>query len=159
MRQWGVGLGLLIGLVIVAVAAAQDGTPPPKAVTPDDVNRVARQLYCPVCENEPLDVCQTSACQQWRAQISQLLSEGQTDQQILQYFVDRYGLRVLGAPPASGVSLWLWVLPVIGAVAGGVYVIWLMRRLRARSSIVAAPPQHAEGDDYAQRIERELKDW
>jgi cytochrome c-type biogenesis protein CcmH len=157
-------LGLLIGLwVIVGVAAAQQGTPPaatPQSVTADDVNRVARQLYCPVCENEPLDACRTSACQQWRAQIAQLLSEGQSDDQIKQYFVDRYGLRVLGEPPASGTTLWLWVLPIAVLVVGAVYVVFLMRRMRARSAAAeSTQPAPTQGDDYTQRVERDLKKW
>jgi len=160
------GLTLIIGLLISGVVLAQAGTPPPptaKPVTSDDVNRIARQMYCPICENEPLDACATAACAQWRAQIGQLLSEGQTESQIKQYFVERYGLRVLAEPPASGVTLWLWVLPVIGLVIGGVYVVVLMRRMRARNttSVKAAAfaPKPADASDYAQRVERDLKDF
>ncbi|NTU62722.1 MAG: hypothetical protein HGB05_04805, partial [Chloroflexi bacterium] len=100
---WVVAILLLIALT--SVALAQDGTPPPtpvtkQEVTADDVNRVARQMYCPVCENEPLDACRTAACQQWRAQIGQMVSEGQTEQQIKDYFVAGFGVRVLAQPPA-----------------------------------------------------------
>lgn len=152
---------LIAALTFVGVAFAQNGTPPPpKTVTPDDVNRVARQLYCPVCENEPLDVCQTSACQQWRAQISQLLSTGQTDQEIMQYFVDRHGLKVLGAPPVNSQTIWLYALPLVGLLGGGIYVFFLMRRMRARSAAAPEAPSSAEGsDDYVKRVERDLKKW
>ncbi len=153
------GLLMLI-LLMVGVAFAQTGTPPaPRAVTPDDVNRIARQLYCPVCENEPLDVCQTSACQQWRAQISQLLSTGQSDQAVIQYFVDRYGLKVLGAPPVSTQTIWLYLLPIVGLLGGAIYVFFLMRRLRARGATAIEPPAPSSGDDYTQRVERDLKKW
>ena len=63
-------------------ALAQAPTP-----TDDEVNRIAQQLYCPVCENTPLDVCPTEACRQWRDLIRQQLSEGWTEEQIQQYFV------------------------------------------------------------------------
>ena len=162
MRRFVVGLCVFVGVLLLArVAWAQNGTPPTSnPVTPDDVNRVARQLYCPVCENEPLDACRTSACQQWRAQIAQLLSEGQTDQQVIQYFVDRYGLRVLGTPPPSGTTLLLWALPIVGLVIGGAYVIVLIRRMRARSGVTSTPaPQPPGSDDYVQRVERDLKKW
>jgi cytochrome c-type biogenesis protein CcmH len=160
------GLMLMIGLLISGVALAQDGTPPPptaRPVTSDDVNRIARQMYCPICENEPLDACRTAACAQWRAQIGQLLSEGQTESQIKQYFVERYGLRVLAEPPASGVTLWLWVLPVIGLVIGGAYVVILMRRMRARNTAsvkaAASAPKPSDAGDYAQRVEHDLKNF
>ncbi|HZY45427.1 MAG TPA: cytochrome c-type biogenesis protein [Anaerolineae bacterium] len=162
IRRVTVFCGALIGvLTIVGVAVAQTGTPPaPKSVTPDDVNRIARQLYCPVCENEPLDVCQTSACQQWRAQIGQLVAEGKTDPEIIQYFIDRYGLKVVGAPPFSSETIWLYLLPVVGLIAGAIYVIFLMRRMRARGSAVAdTPTSNESGDDYVKRVERDLKKW
>jgi cytochrome c-type biogenesis protein CcmH len=151
---------LLSAMSITNVAFAQTATPPArKSVTPDDVNRIARQLYCPVCENEPLDVCQTSACQQWRAQISQLLSTGQSDQEVIQYFTDRYGLKVLGAPPVNTQTIWLYLLPIVGLLGGGIYVFFLMKRMRARSVAAPEAPSTESGDDYIKRVERDLKKW
>jgi cytochrome c-type biogenesis protein CcmH len=165
-----VWLALVISLSVLAgVASAQDGslpTPVPgsqsRVVTQDQVNAIAKQMYCPVCENEPLDACRTAACQQWRAQIAQMLSEGQTEQQIKQYFVDRYGLRVLAQPPAEGNSLLLWVLPLVALVLGGGYVALLMRRMRARgaaASAAGATPAKTGGDEYLDRVEQDLKDY
>lgn len=157
---------ILMLIALTSVTLAQDGAPPTptpaarKAVTSDDVNRIAKQMYCPVCENEPLDACRTAACQQWRAQIGQMLAEGQTEQQIKDYFVARYGARVLAQPPASGTSLWLYVLPVVGLVVGAVLVVWLMRRMRRRAAQTAgAPAAPATGDEYVDRVERDLKNW
>ncbi len=79
--------GMTIPLVTVS---AQQPTP-----SDDQVNAIARQLYCPVCENTPLDVCPTTACHQWRELIRQMLGEGKTPEEIKQYFVDYYGARVL----------------------------------------------------------------
>ena len=151
---------VLMLLPLSSVALAQTATPPTqKAVTADDVNRIAKQLYCPVCENEPLDVCKTSACQQWRAQISQLLATGQTDQQIMQYFVDRYGLKVMGAPPVNTQTIWLYLLPIVGLLGGAIYVYFLMRRMRARGAATIETPTPTLNDDYEQRVERDLKKW
>jgi cytochrome c-type biogenesis protein CcmH len=165
-----VWLALVISLSVLAgVASAQDGTLPTpvpgsqtRTVTSDDVNAIAKQMYCPVCENEPLDACRTAACQQWRAQIAQMLSEGQTEAQIKQYFVDRYGLRVLAQPPAEGNSLLLWVLPLVALVIGGVYVTLLIRRMRARgvaAEAASSTPVKTGGDAYVDRVEQDLKDY
>jgi cytochrome c-type biogenesis protein CcmH len=162
---WVVAILLLIALT--GVALAQDGTlptPTPVAsgqVTADEVNRIAKQMYCPVCENEPLDACRTAACQQWRAQIGQMLSEGQSEQQIKDYFVARYGVRVLAQPPAQGTSLLLYVLPIVGLIIGAVIVVWLLRRLRARGAqlpLAAAAPK-SSGAEYIDRVERDLKNF
>jgi cytochrome c-type biogenesis protein CcmH len=119
---------VLLLIALTSAALAQDGTPPaptPAAkqpVTADDVNRIAKQMYCPVCENEPLDACRTAACQQWRAQIGEMLSEGQSEQQIKDYFVARYGVRVLAQPPAKALRCGC-MLPILGLVVGVVFVV------------------------------------
>src|SRR5512135_530838 len=73
---------------------AQNPTP-----SDDDVNRIAKQLYCPVCESTPLDVCPTEACRQWREVIRTMLTDGKSEAEIKQYFVTQYGVRVLNVPP------------------------------------------------------------
>src|SRR5512140_1635473 len=97
------------------LAFAQKPTP-----SDDDVNRIAHQLYCPVCENTPLDVCPTEACRQWRDLIRQQLSQGWTEDRIKQYFVQQYGVRVLAEPPAAGLNWLVYVLPPLAIVAGAV---------------------------------------
>src|SRR5512138_3939840 len=80
--------------VFASVVLAQDTFP-----TDDDVNKIAKQLYCPVCESTPLDVCPTEACRQWREVIRTMLTEGKSEAEIKQYFAEQYGVRVLNVPP------------------------------------------------------------
>ncbi len=163
----GVWTALLLMLIALTGAALAQNTVPPtptpaakQPVSADAVNQIAKQMYCPVCENEPLDACRTAACQQWRAQIGQMLSEGQNEQQIKDYFVARYGVRVLAQPPAQGISLLLYILPIVGLIVGVVIVVWLMRRLRARAAQpVAVTPTKPSGDEYIDRVEKDLKNW
>lgn len=149
----------IVSLLLVPSAAAQAPTPDTQPAA-DDVNRVASRLYCPVCESEPLDVCQTPACVQWKAQIAQFLAEGRSDDEIVQIFAQRYGLRVLGEPPAVGVTLILWIGPVLVAIAGGFYALRVIRRMSRRGEAAPgapAPPATPTGDEYLDRVERELK--
>ena len=88
-------LALSLGALLTVAAFAQEPTP-----SDDEVNRIASQLYCPVCESTPLDVCPTQACAQWREVIREKLAQGWTDEQIKTYFVDLYGERVLATPRA-----------------------------------------------------------
>ena len=94
----------LLTLLQAGAAFAQDGGARP--VTDDELNVVARQLYCPVCENIPLDTCPTQACAEWRELIREQLASGMGEAEIKQYFVNRFGDRVLAAPPARGLN-WL----------------------------------------------------
>ena len=84
----------------------------PATPTDDEVNAVASQLYCPVCENVPLDVCGTQACSQWRAIIRQKLQAGWSAGQIYAFFAEQYGTRVLASPPFTGASVLLWLVPL-----------------------------------------------
>ena len=84
----------------VDLVFAQDGKP----ITDDQVNVVAKQLFCPICENIPLDVCPTQACAQWRDTIREKLAMGWSEDQIKDYFVQQYGERVLAKPRTTGLK-------------------------------------------------------
>jgi cytochrome c-type biogenesis protein CcmH len=119
----------------------------------DEVNRIGKSLYCPVCPNTPLDQCNTQACVQWRAQIKEMLQSGKTEAQIQDYFVSQYGDRVLGAPPAEGFNWLAYILPAIGVIVGGI-IVWFGLRNRMSES----PEQLPISSEYADRIERDLKE-
>lgn len=123
MKRWFILLSLLVlaGL-FTAVATAQQG------VSDDEVNAVAKKLYCPVCENTPLDVCPTQACKDWRELIRQQLSQGWTEQQVLEYFAATYGPQVLAQPPITGFFVLVWILPILALTGGGIFLWRLVRR-------------------------------
>jgi len=136
-------------------ALAQGKTP-----TDDDVNAVASQLFCPVCENTPLDVCPTEACKQWRELIRLKLSEGWTDTQIKEYFVAQYGARVLAEPPRQGFSWLVYIVPPILLAIGAYLVFTTLRSMRKPTPDVAPVSVGLEtgvGDDDLRRVEEELK--
>ena len=154
-------LMILLALIVVGQAAAQSGGP----VTDDEVNEIAKEVYCPVCESTPLDVCETKACADWRELIRTKLGEGQTKAEIFQYFANQYGDRVLASPPREGFNLILWVGPIVAVIIGAALFSWYLRRLRLAAAgnesaaVVTAVPQpapDAADKDYISRIEKEL---
>lgn len=151
-------MALIASFYAVAVVDAQTGSP--GAPTDDDVNAIAKKLYCPVCPNTPLDVCETKACQDWRQQIRDQLSQGWTEQQIIDYFVSQYGERVLAEPQRAGFTSLVWVLPVISvllglAVVGQVLKSWRSSRQPRPASSSSAPRISPE---TLARIEKELQE-
>ena len=151
-------LAFLTTVITATAALAQQGST--RTVTDDQVNRVAKQLYCPVCENIPLDVCPTQACAQWRDLIREKLAEGWSDQQIKDYFVQQYGARVLGSPPAAGLNWLVYVIPPI-AILAGVYILYramsAWKRASPAEASSASPTAAPLPDEYLQRLEEELK--
>jgi cytochrome c-type biogenesis protein CcmH len=149
--------GLLLAGILFSVVKAQNPTP-----TDNEVNAVAKQLYCPVCENISLDVCPTTACAQWRALIRQQLAEGKTEQEIKDYFVANYGDRVLATPPTRGFNWLVYILPPL-IFLGGVFLVYrVFRTMKTRKpeTRVIAPTEPAEPsqtDPYLAQIEAELE--
>ena len=131
-------------------ASAQGPTP-----TDDEVNRIAKQLYCPVCESTPLDVCPTEACRQWRDLIRTMLAEGKSDTEIKQYFVEHYGARVLAEPPNRLIT---YLVPAVAILLGALllfrgFQLWMKPAVREAGPVDEKPAQ----DPYVARLEEELK--
>jgi cytochrome c-type biogenesis protein CcmH len=142
-----VTLALFTGAVL-----AQGPTP-----TDDEVNRIAKQLYCPVCESTPLDVCPTEACRQWRELIRTMLAEGKSETEIEQYFVTQYGARVLAEPPNRLIT---YLVPGIAILLGALLLLrGFQMWMRPSTTRLAAEEQEAKPaqDPYVARLEEELK--
>lgn len=153
---------LALLLLLPAAVYGQEG------ISDDEVNEVAKDVYCPVCESTPLDVCPTAACADWRELIRTKLAEGQSRDEILEYFARQYGDGVLSNPPRRGASLIvLWILPLLGVLLALVLFSFLLRGMRRTApEAAAAPPaprpKSATGDpdldNYIARVEKEIEE-
>jgi cytochrome c-type biogenesis protein CcmH len=156
---------LLLGMSVF-YAAAQ--TP-----TPNEVNAVAKDLWCPLCNGVRLDNCELQACVQMREVIAQKLAAGESKESIKAYFVQQYGDVVLGQPPREGFNLIAYIFPILAAVVGVGWVTYLVLawRKRQRATVTApGPAQPTSGqpagprkpgedtDEYMKRVERELRE-
>ena len=134
---WILGILTILLALKTGQAYAQQSTP-----SDDQVNAIASQLFCPVCENTPLDVCPTEACHQWRELIRQMLAEGKSEAAIKQYFVDHYGARVLSEPPATGLNWLVYIVPSATFLVG-VFLLYLAfrtwKQTRPTSSLNTTP--------------------
>lgn len=144
-----------LSLLFTGIAFAQEPLP-----SDDEVNAVASQLYCPVCESTPLDVCPTEACRQWRDLIRTQLADGMNEDQIKQYFVDNYGARVLAEPPKQGYFWLAYLLPPVIILAGAImlfrsFKVWT--KPQAASAGVDEDQSDPSKDDYVARFEEEIK--
>lgn len=150
-------LVIAASLVAVSVAYAQDEQP--GYPTDNDVNLVAKKLYCPVCPNTPLDVCETQACQDWRAQIRDQLSAGWTEQEIIDYFVAQYGERVLAEPRRKGFTSLVWFLPLVIVLIGLGIVYEVLRNWKKQKLVpTSAAPASSISRDVLEKIEREIRE-
>jgi len=147
---------LLVGASTAQARSGDDGFP-----TDNDVNSIAKKLYCPVCPNTPLDVCETQACQDWRAQIKSQLTSGWSEDQIIDYFIEQYGERVLAEPRVSGFTGLVWLLPVVGLIAGLIILRQVLMRWRVpddETDLEERDPTKEIPPAVLRRIESELEE-
>ena len=136
---------LLVAAVPLSPGVAAAQSPDPSF---DEAEALAidRMLMCPVCPAETIDQAQVELSRQMRRAVREMLAQGTTRDEILRFFVQRYGPGILAAPPKSGVYLLAWITPVvavIGMLAAGLLVI---RSMSTRSGGELASEPQTEDD-------------
>jgi cytochrome c-type biogenesis protein CcmH len=123
----------------------------------DGVRRVALQLQCPVCEGETVADSPSGLAADMRSVIRTRLAAGESDQHILDEFVASYGDSILTEPPKRGISLGVWVGPVIGLVLGMLILGVLLKSWRRAPTRATADDMAVDSDVAAeyQRFRRE----
>ena len=141
-------LVLLVLLAFPATALAQSYTNQPASQSLDDqALAIANELQCPVCENVTVAYSNSTLAGQMRQVIREKLAQGWSREQIIQYFVDRYGEAILTQPPKHGLNLLVWLLPVAGILAGLGIIGGVLRSRRG-----PAPQPESELNEEDERL-------
>ena len=136
--------------------AQNPGVPPSPAAPRDSVrdpalerrvHDVAAMLRCPVCLNLSVADSPSELAQDMRNVVRERLSGGDSEQQVLAYFVQRYGEWVLMKPTTRGVNILVWVLPGVVILAGAALVLLAMRRWTRRRGAPAAAIEEIPEED------------
>jgi cytochrome c-type biogenesis protein CcmH len=132
---WVCGLALLCGgLVFAGLADAVDTSPPlPNPQLQQRYYELTHELRCMQCQSEALADSQVSLAADLRLQVRELLVAGQTDDQIRDHMVARYGEFILFRPRMTWRNAWLWATPAV-LMGIGLVVGWRIVRARARLS-------------------------
>lgn len=133
-------------------AAAQQ---PATHVNEQAVYEIAALLRCVVCQNLSVADSPSEMANQMRVIIRERLAAGERPEQVMQYFVERYGEWILLSPRPQGFTLLVWVAPPVAMLVGLGIVAILLRRWTRRPS---PGPAAAPGIDPAmsERIRREV---
>lgn len=138
---------LIVLLALVGVSLARTN---PQAVTPTAAGssafdqrmiRIADQLQCPVCEGQSVAFSNSQLATEMRRIIEDKLRAGESEEAIIQYFVDRYGVKILREPPRSGFLAWLWLTPVAGFALALIGVLVKLRRMSGQPTADSSPPK------------------
>jgi cytochrome c-type biogenesis protein CcmH len=150
-------------LQLLAVALTVVLAPPASAVQPDEVlpdpalegraRVLSRELRCMVCQNQSIDDSEAPLARDLRILVRERLKAGDSDQQVLDFLVARYGEFVLLYPRFRWHTALLWLGPP-GALAGGALVLFLIARRRARRR--GSDPAKPEGENLTPAEEARL---
>ena len=152
-----------IASVFVAVMIA--GCPAAHAVQPDEImpdpakearaRELSRELRCMVCQNQSIDDSDAPLARDLRLLVRERIATGDSDSQVIDFLVARYGEFVLLKPRFSLHTLLLWLLPPLAVIGGGL-ALWFYTRRRTTSGAAADPALlHLSAEEEA-RLERLL---
>lgn len=144
---------LLAALLLAALAAGG----PARAVNPDEMlddpaleqraRDLSANIRCMVCQNESIDDSNAPLARDLRILVRERLEEGDTNEEVLDFLVARYGEFVLLKPRVSANTLILWAAPALLLLLGGALAVTLFRRNR---SVAAAPPPPLTEEEKAE---------
>ena len=100
-------------------------------------NAINKMLMCPVCPGESIDQSQNALAANMKLIVKKQILDGETDSEILEYFVEKYGVVVLMEPPRDGLGMLAWLVPAAAfplAVIAVIFSLYLMRR-KSKDSI------------------------
>jgi cytochrome c-type biogenesis protein CcmH len=127
IRRWGpwIALGVVVAIAL-AVVLWPHGDQSPSA----RAHSLETELKCPECQGLSVAESQAPTSRAIRADIKRRIARGQSDAQIRQAYIDDYGESILLSPQASGISLLVWILPVLVLALGATGIVFALRRNR-----------------------------
>ncbi|MGB2059837.1 cytochrome c-type biogenesis protein [uncultured Alcanivorax sp.] len=140
----------LLGISLSAMAA----TDIYQFETPEQEQRfrvLLDELRCPKCQNQSLADSDAGIAQDMRARVEIMIKEGKSNDEIVDYFVARYGNFVSYRPPVTPTTSILWLAPLLLLGSGAVIIVLLLRRASAR---VDDSDEGGEESDMNQRGDR-----
>ena len=100
----------------------------PKVKLEERARDLGRELRCPVCQNQSIEDSDADLARDLRLIIRQKLRAGETNKQIVDFVVARYGEFVLLDPPVNSKTIFLWIAPVLIFLLGAVFIMFWFRR-------------------------------
>ena len=137
---------LLLSILLSSGAAfaqhVETGQDPRLQLVSPEAREVSHKLacWCGGCSKLPVGQCSCGHCAPIRAEVDAMLKEGKSEEQILQYYVAKFGgNQVLSEPPNSGSGRVVWAMPIVVGVGGFLTVAYLAMRWSRRPSFAGMP--------------------
>jgi cytochrome c-type biogenesis protein CcmH len=115
-------------------------------------------LIAPCCWSQPVSQHDSEVAQQIRDEVKTMVAAGKSRDEILDFFIARYGERILVTPRAQGFNRLAYILPWAALPIGAWALILLLRKLKAPLPVPASVSKPLEDSRYASVIEKEMRE-
>ena len=149
VRGWVAFVALVLAWLVGSLASAREALP--EAADPvleARMLRIAAELRCLVCQNQTIADSDASLAVDLRRETRELLKQGKTEGEVIDYMTARYGDFVLYRPPLKATTALLWFGPAVLLLGGAAVLVGVLRR-RSRLGAEAFEPDLDDADDIA----------
>jgi len=123
------------------------------------VRDIENNLIAPCCWNQPISEHPSEVSDIMRAEVREMVTEGKSRDEILNYYVARYGERILAAPRAQGINVLAYAAPFAALILGGGGLFLFRGKRRVHTPAAADPLRLPPSDNhYNDIIEKELRE-
>jgi len=148
-------IALILSLVLTqGYAPLRQGQDPLDQVREARVQQLGKKLRCAVCQGVSISDSPASMARAQLDKVRELVSAGKSDQEIDDYFVERYGEWALMEPRKSGVTLGLWLAPLLLLVVG---VLLIVSKTKKLVPVRAAEVPTSGDDEYLAKVRADLE--
>ena len=151
---------IILALILAALAGAPAHAVQPDEIMPDAAKEarardLSRELRCMVCQNQSIDDSDAPLARDLRLLVRERIAAGDSDTQVIDFLVARYGEFVLLKPRFNPHTLLLWLLPPL-VLAGGGIALWTFGRRRGKGAIPGDEALLKLSPEEQERLERLL---
>jgi len=132
-------------------------TPVYGEVDKDVLNNVIHSFWAPDFCGMNLADCPASSAEEMRAQIKQMLEQGKSKQDIINYYTNLYGTKILAEPPKTGFFAAVWVMPAVAVLVGAFLALAVVKKRKRVQNISDEPASLDE--NITREVEKELKKY
>ena len=156
-------LSLLVAIAVLLLALGCTAQQQTQSLD-GQAQEIYRSLMCPICPGQTINQSSSELSAQMRSLVLEKLEQGETRDEIMQFFLERYGEIVLAAPVKSGFNLIVWLTPILGIFTGGIMLWVVIRRWvkvkdKFSTELLSPTPDDSHDEKYRQQLEKDLKDF
>lgn len=151
---------VLLAMLLLAPAVVHAVQPDEVMANPEQEARaraLSRELRCMVCQNQSIDDSDAPLARDLRLLVRERIAAGNTDAQVMDFLVSRYGEFVLLKPRLEGHTIVLWLIPPLALIGGGV-ALWIYNRRRNRTAADEGGATFHLTPDEEARLEKLIAD-